>query len=74
MAAKNHISLDQNAISGKIVRVRRKQVLLDHHVAELYGGTHTGIKPSWIPNKYRVLNITYTKLSPSALVVSTSLI
>ena len=37
MAAKNHISLDQNAISGKIVRVRRKQVLLDHHVAELYG-------------------------------------
>jgi len=37
MAAKNHIPLDQNAISGKIVRVRRKQVLLDHHVAELYG-------------------------------------
>ena len=37
MAAKNHISLDQNAISGKIIRVRRKQVLLDHHVAELHG-------------------------------------
>ena len=37
MAAKQRMSLDQNAISGKIVRVRRKQVLLDYHVAELYG-------------------------------------
>ena len=36
-AAKQRMSLDQNAISGKIVRVRHKQVLLDHHVAELYG-------------------------------------
>jgi phage regulator Rha-like protein len=37
MAAKHRVSLDQNAISGKIVNIRRKQVLLDHHVAELYG-------------------------------------
>ncbi|MGB0373831.1 MAG: hypothetical protein ACPGCZ_02785 [Flavobacteriaceae bacterium] len=37
MAAKQRMPLDQNAISGKIVRVRRKQVLLDHHVAELHG-------------------------------------
>lgn len=39
MAAKQRMPLDQNAISGKIVRVRRKQVLLDHHVAELHGVT-----------------------------------
>ena len=37
MAAKQQMSLDQNAIFKKIVRIRRKQVLLDHHVAELYG-------------------------------------
>ena len=37
MAAKQQMSLDQNAIFEKIVRIRRKQVLLDHHVAELYG-------------------------------------
>jgi hypothetical protein len=37
IAAKQQMSLDQNAIFKKIVRIRRKQVLLDHHVAELYG-------------------------------------
>jgi hypothetical protein len=37
MAAKRKFTLAQEAISTKIVRVRRKQVVLDHHVAELYG-------------------------------------
>ena len=37
MAARRKSTLDQEAISTKIVRVRRKQVLLDHHVAALYG-------------------------------------
>ena len=37
MTAKQKFTLAQEAIKAKIVRVRRKQVLLDHHVAELYG-------------------------------------
>ena len=37
MAAKRKFTLAQEAISTKIVQVRRKQVVLDHHVAELYG-------------------------------------
>ena len=37
MAAKRKFTLAQEAISTKIVRVRRKHVVLDHHVAELYG-------------------------------------
>jgi len=37
MAAQSKYSLDPSLITDKIMRVRRKQVLLDHHVAELYG-------------------------------------
>ena len=37
MAVKSKFSLDPSLIRDKIIRVRRKQVLLDHHVAELYG-------------------------------------
>ena len=37
MAAKPKFSLDPSLITNKIVRVRRKEVMLDHHVAELYG-------------------------------------
>jgi len=37
MAAKQTFRLHPNAVSDQIVTVRRKQVLLDRHVAELYG-------------------------------------
>ena len=37
MAAKPKFSLDPSLITNKIVRIRRKEVMLDHHVAELYG-------------------------------------
>ena len=37
MATKPKFSLDPSLITDKIVRVRRKEVMLDHHVAELYG-------------------------------------
>ena len=37
MAAKPKFSLDPSLITNKIVRLRRKEVMLDHHVAELYG-------------------------------------
>ena len=37
MAPKPKFSLDTSLITNNIVRVRRKDVLLDHHVAELYG-------------------------------------
>ena len=37
MASKPKFSFDPSLITGKIVRVRRKEVMLDHHVAELYG-------------------------------------
>lgn len=37
MASKSKFSLDPSLIADKIVRVRRKDVMLDHHVAELYG-------------------------------------
>ena len=37
MAAKPKFSFNPSLISDKIVRVRRKEVMLDHHVAELYG-------------------------------------
>ena len=37
MAANPKFTLYQENISTKTVRVRRKQVLLDHYVAKLYG-------------------------------------
>lgn len=37
MAARSKFSLDPSLMTDKIVRVRRKEVMLDHHVAELYG-------------------------------------
>jgi len=37
MASKSKFSLDPSLIADKIVRVRRKDVMLDYHVAELYG-------------------------------------
>jgi len=37
MAANPKFTLYQENISTKTVRVRRKQVLLDHHVVKLYG-------------------------------------
>ena len=37
MATEPKFSLDPRLITDKIVRVRRKEVMLDHHVAELYG-------------------------------------
>ena len=37
MAAKSKFTLDPRLITDKIVRVRRKEVMLDFHVAELYG-------------------------------------
>ena len=36
MASKSKFSLDPSLIADKIVRVRRKDVMLDYHVAELY--------------------------------------
>ena len=37
MAGRQKFSFALGAIKDKIVRVRRKDVMLDHHVAELYG-------------------------------------
>lgn len=37
MAPRPTFSLDPSLIKDKIVKVRRKEVMLDHHVAELYG-------------------------------------
>lgn len=36
MAGRQKFSFALRAIKDKIVRVRRKDVMLDHHVAELY--------------------------------------
>ena len=37
MARTNTLQLDHDSLERLLVTVRRKKVLLDHHVAELYG-------------------------------------
>lgn len=37
MGGNKTFQLDQGGLETLLVRVRRKKVLLDHHVAELYG-------------------------------------
>ena len=44
MAAKSKFTLDPRLITDKIVRVRRKEVMLDFHVAAVWCA-HTGGQP-----------------------------